>query len=262
MNHQKSSTGARSESGFDPCATLDDLARLLEPTPFLRLGPLAYTLPGRRRVPLKILVPTLHRMHFLATQVRTHALPPSIAPLSPRDGHARAHHSHPKRLSRSVDGPRDEPLRTAAPWPAAERIVELCRYDPSLMAYARLSHAQLHALTEGCLGLFDGWMRRQSPGPPTRSPCEPGFCLPGHEPGDALHGGAVGLPVPAKPSRCPLCTTSTWSDRRPSRRPRPDPERAGPPLVIDADQCPWSTPATGLLRRDETKPLTIQPVVQ
>ncbi|KAJ4455228.1 hypothetical protein PAPYR_9885 [Paratrimastix pyriformis] len=93
MNHQKSSTGGASESGFDPCATLDDLARLLEPTPFLRLGPLAYTLPGRR-----ILVPTLHRMHFLATQ-------PGLRPAEPR---------------------------------------------------------QLHALTEGCLGLFDGWMRRQA----------------------------------------------------------------------------------------------------
>ncbi|KAJ4455120.1 hypothetical protein PAPYR_9965 [Paratrimastix pyriformis] len=117
-----------SESGFDPCATLDDLARLLEPTPFLRLGPLAYTLPGRRRVPLKILVPTLHRMHFLATQWTAHGTSPcGRQPLAP--------------------------LR--------ERIVELCRYDPSL-AYARLSHAQLHALTEGCLGLFDGWMRRQA----------------------------------------------------------------------------------------------------
>ncbi|KAJ4456067.1 hypothetical protein PAPYR_8829 [Paratrimastix pyriformis] len=183
MNHQKSSTGGASESGFDPCATLDDLARLLEPTPFLRLGPLAYTLPGRR-----ILVPTLHRMHFLATQWTAHGT---------------------------------SPLRTAAPLaPLRERIVELCRYDPSL-AYARLSHAQLHALTEGCLGLFDGWMRRQAAW--------------------ATDSASISL--------------RAWSAF-------PGTSPAMPYMAALRVGCPVVDPATGLLLRDETKPLTIQPVVR
>ncbi|KAJ4454879.1 hypothetical protein PAPYR_10280 [Paratrimastix pyriformis] len=202
------------------------------------------------------------------------------------------------RMSRSVDGPRDEPPADGSPFgPLRERIVELCRYDPShiLMAYARLSHAQLHAqlhaLTEGCLGLFDGWMRRQAAWATDSISLRAWPAFPGTSPAMPYMAALrVGCPCPAKPSRCPLCTTSTWSDRRPSRRPvprpsrpavphpltcslsrlhlsrplgpGPDPERAGPPLVIDADQCPVVDPATGLLRRDETKPLTIQPVVR